>query len=305
MQRSFVTLLTAAIFLVLAVTGILAFVREFSLQIIGLHALMGFMFVVIVGFHALNNFKPFKEYLCSNMLWVAFAITAIFTTVIFLQPQPIQFLLQFSANLGPAIDQFEMNPQGMVYRYSPAEHYKMALTIKAGKSYDETNPPHVAIWLENQGAYHIKTLYHSGPLRAKQLPYWSFKLKGWEKAKQEAETGKKVDGVSSATPNGSFDPTDYILPADPNNPMPYKLLIEINQPGDAHGSIEDQPSLIYSVEIDNLHPQSFQLLELVGYPKSEMRAGKEKWDLYYVDDQIDSAVDLIDSVLLTIERSEP
>jgi len=107
-----------------------------------------------------------------------------------------------------------------------------------------------------------------------------------------------VDGFSGATQNSSFDPADYILPADSDNPMPYRLLIEIDQPGD------DQTSLVYSVEIDNADPRTFQLLDLVGYPKRELdEAGKETWALYFVDDdQFASALDLIDSALLTIER---
>jgi len=42
----------------------------------------------------------------------------------------------------------------------------------------------------------------------------------------------------------------YILPADPETSTPYKLLIEVNQPGDAHGPHADQPSLVHAVEID-------------------------------------------------------
>ena len=72
-----------------------------------------------------------------------------------------------------------------------------------------------------------------------------------------AESGKdlkeQVDGVSGATWNSSFDPADYILPADPDNPMPYRLLIEIDQPDD------DQPSLVYSVEVDNARSASISI----------------------------------------------
>jgi len=109
---------------------------------------------------------------------------------------------------------------------------------------------------------------------------------------------QEVDGVSGATRNSSFDPADYILPADPDNPIPYRLLIEIDQPDD------DQPSLVYAVDIDNADPRAFQLLDLVGYPKHEENDenGKEVWALYFADERIDSALELIDSALLTIDR---
>jgi hypothetical protein len=80
--------------------------------------------------------------------------------------------------------------------------------------------------------------------------------------------------------------------------MPFRLLVEIDDPDD------EQPSLVYSVEIDNSEPYAFQLLELFGFPKQEEDGedGKEVWELYYVDDTISTALDIIDSALLTIDR---
>jgi len=81
--------------------------------------------------------------------------------------------------------------------------------------------------------------------------------------------------------------------------LPYCLLIEIDQPGD------DQPSLVYFVEIDNADPRAFQLLDLAGHPKREENdeTGKEVCALYFVVERIDSALVLIDSALLTIGRN--
>ena len=64
----------------------------------------------------------------------------------------------------------------------------------------------------------------------------------------------------------------------------------------------DQPALVYAVEIDNLDPRTFQLLDIVGYPKRDDRDGEEAWSLYYPDVGFGSAMQLIDSALLTIER---
>jgi hypothetical protein len=306
-NRSFVSLLTALIFVVLTVTGILAFVRPFSIQVVGLHALMGFVFVGVIALHVKNNFSHLSRYMQTKVVWVTLAITVGLTAMFLWQPGPIHSILALSQNLGPALDRFEMNDDGLVYHYSPASHYKMALTIRAGKTFDAKAPPHVAIWLENASFYHIRTLREPDKLTAGRaaLPYWYFKVRGWEAAKRKAkESGKdlndqlEVDGVSGATQNSSFDPADYILPADPDNPMPCRLLIEIDQPND------NQPSLVYSVEIDNSAPHAFQLLDLVGYPKHEDndKDGKEVWDLYFVDERFDSATKLIDSALLTIDR---
>ena len=169
---------------------------------------------------------------------------------------------------------------------------------------DTNQPPHFAIWLENASHYHIKTLK---PDDLTALPYWDFKRRGWETAKSKAEASGKdlaeeldVDGVSGATQNSSFDPADYILPTNTDESLPYRLLIEIDQPND------DQASLVYAVDIDNADPRTFQLLDLVGYPKREEddQDGKEVWALYYVDGNFTTALELIDSALLTIERDQ-
>ena len=183
----------------------------------------------------------------------------------------------------------------------------MKLEIRAGGAFDKDTSPHMAIWLENASHYHIKTLHEPlDPEKGRQaLPYWDFKRRGWEAAKEQAaKSGKEladelgVDAVTEPTRNSSFDPQDYILPADPENSLPFRLLVEIDDPNDG------QPSLVYSVEIDNSEPYAFQLLELFGYPKQEEddSEGKEVWELYYVDDSITTALSLIDSALLTIDR---
>lgn len=297
LRRRAVSLLTALTFLVLGVSGVIAFIQPFSIGIIGLHSLMGFVFIVLIGLHVLNNGRPLISYLRSKALWVTLAVTVILTLIFWLQPGPVKTILGWSGNLGPAMERFEMSEDEMVFDYSPSPDYKMRLNVKTGPSYGTSPPPHVAIWLENQGGYHIKTLL--SPDSIKETSYWAFKRAGWEKAKRDAEELDETDAVSSPTPNGSFDPADYILPGDSKDSTPYHLLLEINQPGD------DQSSLVYAVEIDNSLPRTFQLLELRGFPKREDdEDGKEAWALYYVDASFTSALDLIDSALLTIARAE-
>jgi len=297
-KRSFVSLLTALTFVVLAATGILAFIRPFSIQIVGLHALMGFAFIGFIALHIFNNQTPLKRYLKSRTLWTTLAIAAGLTALFAWQPAPVRAVLGLSKNIGPALDRFEVNRDGLEYAYEPSRDYKMQLTVRAGTGFDIERPPQVAIWLENASFYHIKTLHTPDAPSTGALPYWQFKVRGWEEAKRKSERADaEMAGISEATRNSSFDPADYILPADPDNPMTYRLLIEIDQPDDK------QASLVYAVEIENAEPRVFQLLELVGYPKREDVDGKEAWSLYYIDERFDSALDLIDSALLTIERS--
>ena len=296
LHRCAVSLLTALTFLVLAGTGVIAFFQPFSIGIICVHALMGFIFMALVGLHVLNNIRPLAGYLRSKSLWGTLSVTVVLTLLLWWQPAPVRTVLALSGNLGPAIERFEILSDSMLFNYTPSLDYKMRLTVKTGPSYSMQTAPHLAIWLENQGGYHIKTLL--APKEVAELPYWSFKHTGWEKARQKNAELREIDAVSSATPLGSFDPKDYILPSDSKASTPYQLLLEINQAND------QQPSLVYAVEIYNSLPRSFQLLDLRGYPKRENddTTGKETWGLYYVDKSFASALELIDSALLTIER---
>lgn len=308
-RRRLVSLFNAILFGVMAVTGMIAFIQPFSIEIIGLHALTGFLFIGVIAGHIFNNSVALKKYIKSPVVIGVIGVT-IFTTLLFYyQPAPIKKILGLSGNLGPALDLFEMDEKGMTYKYTPDPGYKMLIDLRTGPAYDLNNPPRLAVWLENQSFYHIKTLYISDtPDSREQLPYWAFKVKGWEKAQKEAEEKKlsleeSVDAVSEATANGSFDPADYILPTEQNASMPYRVMIEVNQPNDPSSKLDDQPSLVYEVEVDNYDPYTFQLLELVGYPVLEKDMEKEEWYLSYADESIESAFEIVDSVLLQIDRA--
>jgi len=297
------------LFGVMAVTGVIAFIQPFSIEIIGLHALTGFLFIGVVVGHIFNNSVALKKYIKSPVVLAVIGTTVATTALFYYQPTPIKKILGLSGNLGPALDLFEMDEKGMTYRYTPDPGYKMLVDLRTGPAFDLKNPPRLAVWLENQSLYHIKTLYVSDtPDNHDQLPYWAFKVKGWEKAQEEAKAKNlsledSVDAVSEATANGSFDPADYILPTEQNASMPYRVMIEVNQPNDPSSKLEDQPSLVYEVEVDNYDPYTFQLLELVGYPALEEKEEKEEWYLSYADESIESAFEIVDSVLLQIDRS--
>ena len=308
-RRRLVSLFNAILFGVMAVTGVIAFIQPFSIEIIGLHALTGFLFIGVVAGHIFNNSVALKKYIKSPVVIGVIGVT-IFTTLLFYyQPAPIKKILGLSGNLGPALDLFEMDEKGMTYKYTPDPGYKMLIDLRTGPAYDLKNPPRLAVWLENQSFYHIKTLYVSDtPDSREQLPYWAFKVKGWEQAQKEAEEKNlsledSVDAVSEATTNGSFDPADYILPTEQNASMPYRVMIEVNQPNDPSSKLDDQPSLVYEVEVDNYDPYTFQLLELVGFPVLEKDTEKEEWYLSYADESIESAFEIVDSVLLQIDRA--
>jgi hypothetical protein len=301
-QKNLINLLVAMTFLIVAISGFVAFICPFSITIIGLHLLMGFVFVLLIGIHVKHNFKGLKRSLNTTTTSVAFLFVLGLTIFFIWQPPPVRAILSLSQNVGVALDLFEINDHGMVYQYSPTDNYKMKLNVRGGMNYDANSPPDVAIWIENGSSYHIKTLLSGSS--EKQLPYWSWKVKEYEKAKMEAlEKGIKieeVDGVTSATTNASFDPRDYILPE--RNTEPFFILIEVNQPNDPNEDYQDQPSIVFQVEIDNQYPMAFQLFEILGYSKYDEK--NKECAIYYPDKTLSSCLQLINCALLTISRGE-
>ena len=243
MKRNVVSLTIAVLFLTLAVTGVMGFFLPFNILTVSVHALLGFVFIGSIALHLKNNFRQLKNYFTSKTALLVILCVAALVTVILMQPKPVLAILGLSKNLGPAADRFELKDTKMIYNYTPAPHYKMQLDFKGGRAFDAEKPPRVAIWLENTSRYHLKTLYHSKAPDAQQmLPYWHYKKSEYEKYKAESEAAEKagkkqaedVDALSSATPNESFDPADYIVPKDPEKETPYRLLIEINALDDSN-----------------------------------------------------------------------
>ena len=194
---------------------------------------------------------------------------------------------------GASLQAFEQTVDTWNYLYTPTENYQLQLEIKFGEHYKQATPPALAVWLENSSGYHVKTLL--APSIENVLPYWQWKVAEYEKAKNEAEA---VDAMSSATPNASFDPRDYILPE--RNTEPFFMVVEVDEAGDANDDYSDQPSILYRVEIDNAYPSYFQVLKIVGYTQYDVDT--DSWDAYFPDGRLSTALGLIDSALLTIER---
>jgi len=311
LKRQTISLLIAMLFVTLAVTGLMGFFLPFSLLTVSVHSLIGFVFIAAIGFHIKNNFRKLRSYFSNHTALVLLVLVISFIAIILYQPAPVKAILSLSSNKGPALDHFEIQANRMTYNYSPAPHYHIQLDFKGGSSFKPEKPPYIAIWIENKSGYHIKSLYHSEQADfEKLLPYWHHKRAEYLKNKQlngkkkkDAESSDDLDALSSATDNYSFDPKDYIVPEDKAKESPYRVMIEINLSGDGNEHYEDQPSLVYRVEVDNKDPRSYQVLEIVGFPKDEVVDGETKWSLYYADETITTARDLYDSAMLQIDRS--
>ena len=98
----------------MAVTGIIAFIQPFSIEIIGLHALTGFLFIGVVVGHIFNNSVALKKYIkksCST--WSNRGLLFLQRSCFIINLLRLRKILGLSGNLGPALDLFEMDEKGI------------------------------------------------------------------------------------------------------------------------------------------------------------------------------------------------
>ena len=287
---------------VVTVTGVIAFLRPFSLLIVSLHVVFGLAFALATLWHIKNNFPHLRRYAKSKAIVFCTAAAVGLAAVVVGQIPPVRALMRLSPNTGAAAIEVVDEAEQLRFDYAPADDYRLRLDIQKGSEFPPTSPC-LAIWLENESAYHIHTLYTTdGDNLAEMLPYWSCKRREWFKAKEKFDSRRAegLDGFSGATRNDSFDPRDYVLAENGR----YSLMVEINASGDANERFPDadvgQPSLIYAVEIVNSEPAHFQVLSRFGIP--EQTEGEVPWQIGYDLSGLTTALKLIDSALVRIDR---
>ncbi len=283
---------------VVTATGAIAFLRPFSLTVTSLHVVFGLCLVIAAIWHIGHNIPQLKRYLKTQSAVVCATAATVLAAAVFLQAPPIRTFMGWSADADRSPVSWLDREGRLRLRYAASEDCLLVLDVQKGPTYPVTAPC-MAIWLENESAYHIHTLH--APERedgARRLPYWRDKRAKWQKAREESEaaSSEDTDAVSGATPNASFDPADYILADDQR----YTVLLEISATRD---DATEHASLVYSVEIDNSEPVRFQVLSRLGIP--EPSPADDAWVIGYDVSRLgEDALNRIDSALVTLDRRD-
>jgi len=180
--------------------------------------------------------------------------------------------------------------------------------------------PQIAVWAESSVGSLIETFFVSEESafaesfewagnerrRVDILPIWRHQFT----LASGVEPDGDIDTYSSATPEHSFS-IDRYLSEDPEG---FYINLEINVPDDPNGffnSEQDetadgytlpgigQPSAFFSAFIDPEEPKKYYLMEYVGHGGS---SSQQSGDVYYDSEQITTAKELIEKILVRIER---
>lgn len=312
----------------LAVTGVLAFLRPFSLTTTRVHVLAGVITVALVLEHIVRRLPYFKRQLAARkpnsrrrLLGLAAGWGALLAATLFALP-PTTTLM----DLG-----YEARHRADIVRTSsltgfgePAPHRKLIVRApgNAGTnttqtaqtsglslyaSFPKTLPelPAIAVWAESSTGSLIETLYLPESLsfadkvqweasltrRSHILPIWRNRYTLLSGLGPDGE----VDAVSGATDTHSFALDPYLAPGSGDT---FVLCVEVNAPADPnHAFPEGQPSLLYTAVIDPDAESPYTMLELTAHGGDAESNGNLSYDL----DGFTTAKTLVDLLLAKLE----
>lgn len=182
--------------------------------------------------------------------------------------------------------------------------------------------PQIAVWAETSVGSLIETFFVSEESafsesfewagnerrRVDILPVWRHQFTLVSGVAPDGD----IDTYSGATPEHSFtienyiheDPDGFYLCVEVNVPNDPNAFYHANQPATAKGYTFPgigQPSVYYSTYIDPSEPKRYYLMEYAGHGGS---SSQQSGDLYYDSSNITTARNLIDKVLIRIERPD-
>jgi uncharacterized protein YhhL (DUF1145 family) len=314
-------------FSALSVTGVLAYLRPFSITVTQIHIIAGFVTLVLVLMHMLARLPYFKNRISKGRQGASLRIQVILFGTVF------GFLVYGSVSSIPPSswlinNSYEHRNSSQIVRSSslvgfeePAPYRKWIVRGSqddngSGLSIylsfqEELNPmPSIAVWAESTTGSMIETLFLEQSLAYSEVPLWedyktqrSHILPLW-RHRYTLLSGIKpsgeVDAVSGATESHQFALDPYFEKGKGNE---FILCVEINAPEDITEKFSDpilgQPSLLYTSLIDVDREDPYYLFELTGHGGGDaLETGNVQYDL----DIIDSGKGMKDLFLAKLEK---
>jgi uncharacterized protein YhhL (DUF1145 family) len=314
-------------FSALSVTGVLAYLRPFSITVTQIHIIAGFVTLVLVLMHLLARLPYFKNRISKGKQGASLRLQVILFGSVF------GFLVYGSVSSMPPAswlidNSYEHRNSSQIVRSSslvgfedPAPHRKWIVRQSqddngSGLSIylsfqEELNPmPSIAVWAESTTGSMIETLFLEQSLAYSEVPLWedyktqrSHILPLW-RHRYTLLSGIKpsgeVDAVSGATESHSFALDPYLEKGRGNE---FILCVEINAPGDISESFDDpvlgEPSLLYTclIEVDRGDP--YYLFDITGHGGGDaLETGNVQYDL----DLISTAKGMKDLFMAKLEK---
>ena len=317
-------------FIALAISGVLSFVRPFSLLTTRVHVVFGLLTLLLVGVHLvarssyfrtqLSRLQRDRRFLISTFVTGAIASLSLYLTIYEIEPVGSFLALAYETRsrdqivrASPLVGLLSEDEQRLVHREpGPGADVQVSLLVRFGKQLNsstaaESKSASLAIWAETVTGTMIETLYLDTELafsdrpmwngvttsRANILPIWRHRYT----AISGVDPAGEVDAVTGATPSHSFSLTDYLHLGQKKE---FVLCVEVNAAADPSEEFPDphigQPSLLYTALVDVDSREKYQILALTGHGGGAEESGAIQYDL----ERITTAQDWLDLVLLNV-----
>ncbi len=308
-------------FLTLIASGLLAYLRPFSLVTTRVHIVFGLLTALLVLLHLLSRTRYFASHTVGSkasrpMLALIVLSGSGLLILSLLGSWPAKPLVDASyesrhrheiVRASSLAGLVEIDKSHCIAARVPGKGADTLLSLLVRFGDKDGPPPAMAIWAETSTGSMIETLYLDSQLayaeevewqgvktrRHQLLPIWRHR----HTLVSGVDPMGKIDAFTAATPNHAFSLDQYLQRGKEEG---FVLCVEVNAAGDANQAYPDpalgQPSLLYTAYIDSKEMPGYRLLELTAHGGGAESSGAMQYEF----EGIDSAKQLVDLLLVHI-----
>lgn len=302
--RKIISLSIAVSFIVLSVTGIISFFKDYSRSVATLHTVFGFIFSCGILFHLKNNFRSVKVYTKSKHTLIITIIGALISLGAMYQSSPFKTLMDYGASQKSTSKKEFRDTNYELIKMNTSNQIQLTIDLLRGEHYWH---PQMAIWIEDENGNYMETLFVSTATakglffggrskdnfklfdgkknsstdyrRVNALPVWSHKrgVKYSDGFYIPPSDKPLPDAITGATLVGNFKLKTSTKPINK-----FKLKMEINVAFDDNEYYSEydfpddetfhngtgqlgQPSIIFQSNISMSDNKNYYLMDLIGH----------------------------------------
>ncbi len=337
--RKIVSLSIALSFMILAITGIISYVKDYSRVTATIHTVFGLLFTVGILLHLTNNFRPIKKYSKGLGLAVIIILGSILFSGAYFQTEPFKSMMDYGTKLKAKTKKGINLTEYEILEMSSNKDIQLSIDLLRSEHYWH---PQMAVWVEDTSGNYLETLFVSKATakglffggrskdnfkefdekkdavgeyrRVNALPVWSHKRGVQYEDGMYVPTNDKPlpDGITGATFIDNFK-----LISSVKNISKFNLRIEINVAFDDNEYYSEfdfpddeifhngtgqlgQPSIIFNANVDMNDNKNYYLMELIGHGHHSGQTG----DIYYNFSTLTTALQIVERIVVGVKSKK-
>lgn len=227
-RRKITSISLVLCFFILAVTGILSYLVNYTRMLATFHTIFGFLFILGIAVHFIHNLGALKTYAYHSKtktpsFWLLgiMAIVSLLSAAIYFQASPFRQIMDFGARQKSRAVNVPSRAEFIELQLEAGGELGITVELLRGEHYWH---PQMAIWLEDSSGHFVQSLFVSQATASGTFlggrTKSNFKTLDTEPAAQQSSTYRRVDALPYWShkrgiryPDGLYAPTpEYPLP---------------------------------------------------------------------------------------------